>query len=81
MLIKARHIYDATGLTVFADDTGLEVDALGGLRFIPHASQAKTGFRFVLKNCSDAWSTVNRKARFRTVIALIHREDTSLKAK
>ena len=27
-LSKARHIYDATGLTVFADDTGLEIDAL-----------------------------------------------------
>ncbi|CAK5273349.1 unnamed protein product [Mycena citricolor] len=44
---KARYLYDRTGLDCFADDTGLEVDALGGA---PGA---------------------DRKARFRTVIALI----------
>lgn len=27
---KARYLYDRTGLDCFADDTGLEVDALGG---------------------------------------------------
>lgn len=27
---KARYVYDNYGLSVFADDTGLEVDALGG---------------------------------------------------
>lgn len=29
-LIKARYLYERTGLDCFADDTGLEVDALGG---------------------------------------------------
>ena len=29
-LIKARYIYDKYGLNCFADDTGLEVEALGG---------------------------------------------------
>lgn len=29
-MLKARYIYEKTGLDCFADDTGLEVDALGG---------------------------------------------------
>ena len=29
-LHKARHIFEATGMNVFADDTGLEVEALNG---------------------------------------------------
>ena len=29
-MVKARYIYSRTGSTCFADDTGLEVDALGG---------------------------------------------------
>ena len=29
-MMKARYVYDNYGLSVFADDTGLEVDALGG---------------------------------------------------
>ena len=30
-LFKARHIHNVTGMNVFADDTGLEIDALNGL--------------------------------------------------
>ena len=30
-LSKARYIYNATGMNVFADDTGLEIEALNGL--------------------------------------------------
>ena len=38
---KARYVYDHYGLSVFADDTGLEVDALGGApAFTAHATQA-----------------------------------------
>ena len=74
-LSKARHIYDATGLTVFADDTGLEVDALGGLpgvysaRFAGENKDFDSNIEKLLQMLGD---TVNRKARFRTVIALIH---------
>lgn len=74
-LSKARHIYDATGLTVFADDTGLEVDALGGLpgvysaRFAGENKDFDSNIEKLLQMLGD---TLNRKARFRTVIALIH---------
>ena len=39
-LIKARYIYEKTGLDCFADDTGLEVDALGGAPGIHSARYA-----------------------------------------
>lgn len=74
-LSKARHIFDATGLTVFADDTGLEVDALGGLpgvysaRFAGESKDFDSNIEKLLLMLGD---TLNRKARFRTVIALIH---------
>lgn len=74
-LSKARHIFDATGLTVFADDTGLEVDALGGLpgvysaRFAGESKDFDSNIEKMLLMLGD---TLNRKARFRTVIALIH---------
>jgi len=74
-LSKARHIYDATGLTVFADDTGLEVDVLGGLpgvysaRFAGENKDFDSNIEKLLQMLGD---TLNRKARFRTVIALIH---------
>ena len=74
-LSKARHIYDATGLTVFADDTGLEVDALGGLPGVYSARFAGENKDFdsnIEKLLQMLGNTVNRKARFRTVIALIH---------
>jgi len=74
-LSKARHIYDATGLTVFADDTGLEVDALGGLPgiyFEPGISENKDFDSNIEKLLQMLGDTLNRKARFRTVIALIH---------
>lgn len=74
-LLKARYIHQHYGLSCFADDTGLEVDALDGApgvhsaRYAPgdgHDSAANT--RLLLENLRD----VNcRKAHFRTVIALI----------
>ena len=73
-LQKARYVYEHTGLNCFADDTGLEVEALNGApgfysaRYAgEHVSYADNNV-LLLKNLAGC---ENRKARFRTVIALI----------
>lgn len=73
-LQKARFLYDRTGESCFADDTGLEVDALNGApgvysaRYAGDAKNSLDNMAQLLKNMSGIQ---NRKARFRTVIALI----------
>jgi len=73
-LQKARYIYDRFGKNCFADDTGLEVECLNGEPGVISARYAGenksmqeniTKLLYNLKGCS------NRKARFRTVVALI----------
>ena len=76
---KAQYIYDHYHVDCFADDSGLEVDALGGApgvysaRFAalegtgePHNSKAN--MNRLLRELKDK---DNRKAQFRTVICLI----------
>jgi XTP/dITP diphosphohydrolase len=73
-LAKARYVHRITGLNVFADDTGLEVDALGGLPGVKSARFAGDGRDFsanIDKLLQMLGSDKNRKAQFRTVIALI----------
>ncbi len=73
-LFKARYINQATGLNVFADDTGLEIEALNGqpgvwsARF---AGENKDSGANIEKVLSLLGTSENRRARFRTVIALI----------
>lgn len=73
-LQKARFLYDRTGESCFADDTGLEVDALNGApgvysaRYAGEAKNSLDNMTLLLKNMSGIQ---HRKARFRTVIALI----------
>ena len=73
-LQKARYVYEHTGLNCFADDTGLEVEALNGAPGVYSARYAGEHVRYadnnvlLLKNLAGC---ENRKARFRTVIALI----------
>ena len=73
-LQKARYIHERTGRDCFADDTGLEVAAMGGAPGVHSARYATDGHdfaannRLLLRNLAGA-ST--RRARFRTVIALI----------
>ena len=73
-LQKARYIHERTGRDCFADDTGLEVEALGGAPGVHSARYATDGHdfaannRLLLRNLAGAG---NRRARFRTVIALI----------
>ena len=74
-LQKAQYVYDHYHLSVFADDTGLEVNALGGAPGVHtaryaggegHDSEANT--RKLLHELSGV---ADRKARFRTAIALL----------
>lgn len=73
-LAKARYIYSRTGLNCFADDTGLEVDALGGEPGVRSARYATDGHddeankRLLLERMEGK---ENRGAQFRTAMALI----------
>ncbi len=73
-LAKARYIYERTGADCFADDTGLEVDALGGEPGVRSARYATDGHddeankRLLLERLQDV---ENRAAQFRTAVALI----------
>ncbi len=73
-LFKARYVHNATGLNVFADDTGLEIEALDGLPGVHSARFAgedKDSSANIAKVLAMLEGIRNRKARFRTVIALI----------
>lgn len=74
-LLKARFVHERYGLDVFADDTGLEVDALGGQPGVHTARYAypdrNDNEANVDKLLRELHGKSNRKAHFRTVIALI----------
>lgn len=72
--IKARYVFERTGLDCFADDTGLEVEALNGAPGVRSARYATDGHDFAANNrklLRELEGKENRKARFRTVISLI----------
>jgi len=79
-LIKAQYIHDKFGLDCFADDTGLEVDALNGepgvysARYAGEDHNAQNNMCKVLAMLGE---NKNRSARFRTVIALIQGGQTT----
>jgi len=71
---KAKYIFDKYHIACFADDTGLEVDALDGRPGVYSARYAGEGCSFednVNKLLKELEGKKNRKARFRTVIAFI----------
>jgi len=73
-LSKARYVFNSTGMDVFADDTGLEISALNGLPGVHSARFAgenKDSSANIEKVLALLDTEENRKARFRTVIALI----------
>ena len=73
-LLKARHIHDRFGVDCFADDTGLEVDALDGAPGVYSARYAGENATYadnVTKLLEAMQGEIRREARFRTVIALI----------
>ena len=73
-LIKARYIYEKYGTDCFADDTGLEVEALSGepgvysARYAGEECDSEANMKKLLHNLTGK---KNRNAQFRTVIALI----------
>lgn len=73
-ILKAKYISEKYGYNCFADDTGLEIDALDGepgvfsARYAGEQKDANANMDKVLKNLERE---NNRKANFKTVIALI----------
>ena len=73
-LQKARYLFERTGLPCFADDTGLEVDALGGAPGIYSARYAGPGHDSnanMEKLLAELLRFEDRRARFHTVVTLI----------
>mgnify|MGYP003175426929 FL=1 len=78
-MMKARYVYDKYGTPCFADDTGLEVEALDGAPGVYSARYAggeghdsEANMRKLLHELEGK---ENRRAQFRTVIALIEQKD------
>ena len=76
--IKADFVAEKYGFDCFADDTGLEVEALGGepgvysARYSGPEADSQRNINLLLTNLQDV---ENRKARFRTVITLVQQEN------
>lgn len=71
---KSHYLYERTGADCFADDTGLEVEALGGepgvrsARYAGPGHDSERNMELLLRNMEGI---TDRRARFRTVISLI----------
>ena len=87
-LMKAEYVYNKYHLSCFADDTGLEVDALGGAPGVysaryasmespvsPTTAASHDSEANMARLLRELENNNNRKARFRTVIALIEKKD------
>ena len=82
-LMKAEYIYNKYHLSCFADDTGLEVEALDGApgvysaRYAAMESDAAShdSEANMARLLRELGNNNNRRARFRTVIALIQKKD------
>lgn len=72
-LLKANYVTEKYGLPCFADDTGLEIEALNGApgvysaRYAGEDKNAEKNMNLVLEKMQNE---PNRKAQFKTVIAL-----------
>jgi XTP/dITP diphosphohydrolase len=73
-LLKARYIKEKFGYDCFADDTGLEVEALGGAPGVyssRYAGETCNAVDNMIKLLHELKGAKNRNARFRPVIALL----------
>ena len=73
-MLKAEYIYQNYGVDCFADDTGLEVEALDGAPGVFSARYAGDGHNSeanMQKLLQNLQGVANRKAQFRTAICLI----------
>lgn len=78
---KSHYLYEKTRLDCFADDTGLEVEALDGAPGVHSARYATDGHDFQANNrllLKNLEGVENRRARFRTVISLIEQGEEHL---
>ena len=73
-LQKAKYVYHKTGLDCFSDDTGLEIEALNyrpGVYSAMYAGPDCNADNNIRKVLQELEESTNRKAQFKTVIALI----------
>lgn len=80
---KACYVFDHYGVDCFADDTGLEVEALGGAPGVHTARYASAEGHDTLGNMNLLLNNLkgenNRQASFVTVIAFVRKTDDGLK--
>ena len=72
--LKAQFIYERYHLDCIADDTGLEIEALGGKPGVysaRYAGEPSNSTNNMLKVLEELKNETNRKAQFRTVISLV----------
>lgn len=77
--LKADYVTDKFGYDCFADDSGLEVEALGGAPGVysaRYAGSPKDDAKNIVKLLEALEGESNRRAQFRTVIALNRRGET-----
>lgn len=82
-IVKARHASSITGFAAIADDSGLEVDALGGApglysaRFanMHHAGEGDDDNNTLLLKKLENVKDENRTARFRSVMVYLEHEN------
>lgn len=77
-ILKAEFIHSLTGMDCFADDTGLEVDVLGGAPGVHSARYATDGHDFLANRRKllaelEGVPFEERTARFRCVVTLIYK--------
>jgi XTP/dITP diphosphohydrolase len=80
-LLKARFLFNKLQIPCIAEDSGLEVDFLNGapgVHSARFAGEEKNDLKNIQKGLESRKSTSNRKARFRTIIALIGMDSTKL---
>lgn len=73
-LLKAKYVFDRTGLNCFADDSGLEVDELDlrpGVFSARYAGEPKNDEANIDLLLKELAGKTNRKAQFKTAIALL----------
>ncbi|MCU0448642.1 MAG: non-canonical purine NTP pyrophosphatase [Bernardetiaceae bacterium] len=70
---KAHYVWQKTGIDCFADDTGLEVDALGGAPGVHTAyygGPERSADKNIGRLLAELAGVINRRAQFKTVITL-----------
>lgn len=80
-LQKAHYVYSKLGIACFADDTGLEVEALNGAPGVHSARYSgsdKDSAKNIEKLLHELQGQTNRKACFRCIIALVDGEEKVL---